>query len=365
MAYQERGSLSEDLRRKVVDQLVNEFPDTDPRAIQLCVAPAEPLRLEQCRDDLLHLRYFCFHARRVLVVVDEFELQPHPGQRCPQFMGDSEQKCPLGVEHALDVVRQLVDVVGEIAELIVPEGVEASTPDPNLDNNSDDAATIEYLETEAAAGRIRLLKYPHPFNFSAINNFAVQYAEGQLLAFMNNDLEVIAASLRPNTSVVWLESPGTMMFRLLDVARSVGARMLFVSTSEVYGDPLEHPQTEGYHGNVNPVGERSCYDEAKRFAEAITMAYHRHHGVDTRIVRIFNTYGPRMHPNDGRVISNFIVQALLNLDITVYGDGRQTRSFCFVDDLIDGLFRLMNSPDDFTGPVNIGMPPERANSLCP
>ena len=142
----------------------------------------------------------------------------------------------------------------------------------------------------------------------------------------------------------------------LGLALAKGARFLLASTSEVYGDPLEHPQTERYWGNVNPVGPRGVYDEAKRFAEAMTMAYHRYHGVDTRIVRIFNTYGPRMRPRDGRVVSNFIVQALSGEALTVYGDGRQTRSFCYVDDLVEGITRLFlrGSAD----PVNVGNPDE-------
>jgi dTDP-glucose 4,6-dehydratase len=142
----------------------------------------------------------------------------------------------------------------------------------------------------------------------------------------------------------------------LEVARAKGARFFMASTSEVYGDPLEHPQTEGYWGNVNPIGPRSCYDEAKRFAEAMTMAYHRHHGLDTRIVRIFNTYGPRMRPNDGRVVSNFIVQALRGEPITIYGDGTQTRSFCYVDDEVEGIYRLFLHGDP--QPTNIGNPGE-------
>jgi dTDP-glucose 4,6-dehydratase len=142
----------------------------------------------------------------------------------------------------------------------------------------------------------------------------------------------------------------------LGIALAKGARFLLASTSEVYGDPQIHPQPETYWGNVNPVGVRSVYDEAKRFAEAMTMAYHRYHQVDTRVVRIFNTYGPRMRPNDGRVISNFIVQALRGDPITIYGDGSQTRSFCYVDDEIDGIFRLYNS--DQTEPTNIGNPKE-------
>jgi UDP-glucuronate decarboxylase len=134
--------------------------------------------------------------------------------------------------------------------------------------------------------------------------------------------------------------------------------MMFTSTSEVYGDPLVHPQTESYWGNVNPIGPRGVYDEAKRYAEALTMAYHRTHKMDTKIIRIFNTYGPRMHPNDGRVVSNFIVQALQNKEITIYGEGQQTRSFQYVDDLVEGMVRMMATGDQFTGPVNIGNPHE-------
>jgi UDP-glucuronate decarboxylase len=145
---------------------------------------------------------------------------------------------------------------------------------------------------------------------------------------------------------------------MLGLAKRLKAKILQASTSEVYGDPTVHPQREDYRGNVNCIGPRSCYDEGKRCAETLFFDYRRQHKTKIKVARIFNTYGPRMHPNDGRVISNFIVQALLGRDITVYGDGRQTRSFCFVDDLIDGLLRLMNSPDDFTGPVNIGNPGE-------
>jgi UDP-glucuronate decarboxylase len=145
---------------------------------------------------------------------------------------------------------------------------------------------------------------------------------------------------------------------MLGLAKRLKAKILQASTSEVYGDPTVHPQREDYRGNVNCIGPRSCYDEGKRCAETLFFDYHRQHGIKIKVARIFNTYGPRMHPNDGRVISNFIVQALSNQDITVYGDGRQTRSFCYVDDLIDGLVRLMSSPDDFTGPANIGNPGE-------
>ena len=145
---------------------------------------------------------------------------------------------------------------------------------------------------------------------------------------------------------------------MLGLAKRLNARILQASTSEVYGDPSVHPQTEEYWGNVNTVGPRSCYDEGKRCAETLFFDYFRQHAIDIKVVRIFNTYGPRMHPNDGRVISNFIMQALSGRDITVYGEGRQTRSFCYVDDLVDGLIRMMNSPEDFTGPVNVGNPGE-------
>ncbi len=145
---------------------------------------------------------------------------------------------------------------------------------------------------------------------------------------------------------------------LLGLAKRTHARILQASTSEVYGDPQIHPQPESYRGNVNPIGIRSCYDEGKRMAETLFFDYHRQHGVDIKVIRIFNTYGPRMNAGDGRVVSNFIVQALKGEDITIYGDGNQTRSFCYVDDLIDGMVRMMNSRDGFTGPVNLGNPGE-------
>jgi len=145
---------------------------------------------------------------------------------------------------------------------------------------------------------------------------------------------------------------------MLGLAKRVRARILQASTSEVYGDPAVHPQTEDYWGNVNCIGLRSCYDEGKRCAETLFFDYHRQHRLNIRVVRIFNTYGPRMHPNDGRVVSNFIMQALTGRDITVFGDGQQTRSFCFVDDLIEGIFRMMNAPGGFVGPVNLGNPNE-------
>src|SRR5215468_9084161 len=145
---------------------------------------------------------------------------------------------------------------------------------------------------------------------------------------------------------------------MLGLAKRVKARILQASTSEVYGDPRIHPQTEDYWGHVNPIGSRSCYDEGKRCAETLFFDYWRQHKLRIKVARIFNTYGPRMHPNDGRVVSNFVVQALLGRDITIYGDGAQTRSFCYVDDLVDGLVRLMRTPDDVTGPINIGNPEE-------
>lgn len=145
---------------------------------------------------------------------------------------------------------------------------------------------------------------------------------------------------------------------MLGLAKRVNAKILQASTSEVYGDPLVHPQPESYWGHVNPIGERACYDEGKRSAETLFLNYHKQNNVKIKIIRIFNTYGPKMHPNDGRVVSNFIVQALQNQDITVYGQGNQTRSFQYVDDLIEGMIRLMNSNDSFTGPVNVGNPNE-------
>jgi UDP-glucuronate decarboxylase len=145
---------------------------------------------------------------------------------------------------------------------------------------------------------------------------------------------------------------------MLGLAKRVKARVLQASTSEIYGDPTVHPQKEDYWGNVNSIGLRACYDEGKRCAETLFFDYYRQNKVDIRVVRIFNTYGPRMHPNDGRVVSNFIVQALQDEPITIFGDGEQTRSFCYVDDTIDGLIKMMNGPEDFVGPVNLGNPTE-------
>ena len=160
----------------------------------------------------------------------------------------------------------------------------------------------------------------------------------------------------PNLPIQTMKAGALGTHNSLGVARAYNAKFLLASTSEIYGDPLEHPQKETYRGNVNPIGLRSVYDEAKRFAEALTMAYHRFHNIDTRIVRIFNTYGPRMRLDDGRAVPNFLKQGLKGIPLTIYGDGRQTRSFCYVDDLIEGVYRLMMS--DYNEPVNIGNPNE-------
>jgi UDP-glucuronate decarboxylase len=145
---------------------------------------------------------------------------------------------------------------------------------------------------------------------------------------------------------------------MLGLAKRRKAKILQASTSEIYGNPVLHPQQESYWGNVNPIGPRSCYDEGKRCAETLFFDYHRQHNLKIKVARIFNTYGPRMHPNDGRVVSNFIVQALRGKSLTIYGDGQQTRSFCYVDDLIEGFINLMDTPDEFTGPMNLGNPCE-------
>lgn len=180
---------------------------------------------------------------------------------------------------------------------------------------------------------------------------------------VDGELDYILHFASPASPIDYLKIPiqtlkvGSLgTHNLLGLAKAKGARMLIASTSEVYGDPLVHPQTEDYYGNVNPIGPRGVYDEAKRFQEAITMAYHTYHGVETRIIRIFNTYGPRMRLNDGRVLPAFIGQALRGEDLTVFGKGNQTRSFCYVDDLIEGIYRLLLS--DYALPVNIGNPDE-------
>jgi dTDP-glucose 4,6-dehydratase len=181
--------------------------------------------------------------------------------------------------------------------------------------------------------------------------------------YVDGEIDHVLHFASPASPVDYLDKPiqtlkvGSLgAHKTLGLAKEKGARFLFASTSEVYGDPQVDPQDEGYWGHVNPIGQRSCYDEAKRFGEAMTMGYHRVHGVDTRIARIFNTYGPRMRARDGRVVSNFIVQALTGEPLTVYGDGKQTRSFCYVADQIEGLYRLLHSEE--TEPVNIGNPDE-------
>ena len=193
--------------------------------------------------------------------------------------------------------------------------------------------------------------------FEFIEHDVTQYID------IPGELDGVLHFASPASPVDYLELPiqtlkvGSLgTHNALGLAMAKGARFLLASTSEVYGDPLIHPQTEDYWGNVNPIGPRGVYDEAKRFAEAMTMAYHRYHGLDTRVVRIFNTYGPRMRPGDGRVVSNFIVQALLGSALTIYGDGSQSRSFCYVTDEVEGIFRLFASDEVY--PVNIGNPTE-------
>ncbi len=193
--------------------------------------------------------------------------------------------------------------------------------------------------------------------------FSFRHHDVSVPLFIQGEVDGVLHFASPASPVDYLEHPiqtlkvGSLgTHNMLGLAKEKKARLLLASTSEVYGDPEVHPQTEDYWGNVNPVGPRGVYDEAKRFAEAMTMAYHRTHGVDTRIARIFNTYGPRMRPGDGRVVSNFVVQALRGESLTVYGDGSQTRSFCFVEDEVDGLYRLFMSEE--VDPVNLGNPHE-------
>ena len=206
----------------------------------------------------------------------------------------------------------------------------------------------------------------HPDNVAHLagnSRFSLMRHNISTYTSVDGPLDGVLHFASPASPVDYLEHPiqtlkvGSLgTHNALGIALAKKARFFLASTSEVYGDPLVHPQPESYWGNVNPIGPRGVYDEAKRFAEAMTMAYHRFHGVDTRIVRIFNTYGPRMRPRDGRVVSNFIVQALNNEPLTIYGDGSQTRSFCFVDDEIDGIYRLFNNGD--SAPTNIGNPVE-------
>ena len=206
----------------------------------------------------------------------------------------------------------------------------------------------------------------HPDNIAHMaGNQQFHFIQHDVTNFMyvEGPLDAVLHFASPASPIDYLEKPiqtlkvGSLgTHKALGLAKAKGARLLLASTSEVYGDPQVHPQPETYWGHVNPIGPRGVYDEAKRFAEAMTMAYHRYHGVETRIVRIFNTYGPRMRPNDGRVVSNFVVQALTGAPLTIYGDGSQTRSFCYVSDLVDGIYRLLLS--DESDPVNIGNPGE-------
>lgn len=197
----------------------------------------------------------------------------------------------------------------------------------------------------------------------ALEQFTFYHQDVSNYVHVSGKLDYILHFASPASPIDYLKIPiqtlkvGSLgTHNLLGLARAKNARMLIASTSEVYGDPLVHPQTEEYYGNVNPIGPRGVYDEAKRFQEALTMAYHTYHGLETRIVRIFNTYGPRMRLNDGRVLPAFIGQALRGEDLTIFGDGSQTRSFCYVDDQVDGIFRLLMS--DYALPVNIGNPDE-------
>jgi dTDP-glucose 4,6-dehydratase len=206
----------------------------------------------------------------------------------------------------------------------------------------------------------------HPDNIAhLIGNERFRFVRHDVTSFIyvEGPLDGVLHFASPASPVDYLEKPiptlkvGSLgTHNALGLAKAKGARFLLASTSEVYGDPQVHPQPESYWGHVNPVGPRGVYDEAKRFAEAMTMAYHRYHGMETRIVRIFNTYGPRMRPGDGRVVSNFIVQALRGEPISIYGDGTQTRSFCYVDDLVEGIVRLFHS--DRAEPTNVGNPNE-------
>jgi dTDP-glucose 4,6-dehydratase len=221
-------------------------------------------------------------------------------------------------------------------------------------SRGDEVVAIDNLVT----GETRNIEhnFDHP-GFSFVNADVSNYL------WVPGDIDVVMHFASPASPIDYLEMPiqtlkvGSLgTHNSLGLAKAKGATFFMASTSEVYGDPLVHPQTEEYWGNVNPVGPRGVYDEAKRFSEAMTMAYHSHHGLDTRIVRIFNTYGPRMRPNDGRVVSNFIVQALQGRDLTIYGDGSQTRSFTYVDDEIRGFLALLDS--DVTTPINLGNPNE-------
>ena len=219
--------------------------------------------------------------------------------------------------------------------------------------DGDDVICMDNLIT----GSVDNISHLQDSRFSFINYDVTNYI------YIKGHVDYILHFASPASPIDYMEYPiqtlkvGSLgTHKVLGLAREKGARFLLASTSETYGDPLVHPQNEDYWGNVNPVGPRGVYDEAKRFAEAMTMAYHRYHKVDTRIVRIFNTYGPRMRIKDGRAIPNFIAQALSDEDVTVFGDGMQTRSFCYIEDMVDGIYRLLKS--DYNMPVNIGNPHE-------
>jgi dTDP-glucose 4,6-dehydratase len=222
-----------------------------------------------------------------------------------------------------------------------------------------DVVCLDNLLTGNTDNIAHLLGNPH---FRFVKHDVVEYI------FIEGEVDAVLHFASPASPVDYLEMPiqtlkvGSLgSHKTLGLAMEKNARFVLASTSEVYGDPLVNPQPETYWGNVNPIGPRGVYDEAKRFAEAMTMAYRRYHGVDTRIVRIFNTYGPRMRPNDGRVVSNFIVQALKGEPLTIYGEGKQTRSFCFVSDLVNGILKLLTAPPsaEMDRPFNIGNPEER------
>jgi UDP-glucuronate decarboxylase len=223
-----------------------------------------------------------------------------------------------------------------------------------LINQGDDVLCIDNLYSGDKSNIQHLLPSPH-FEFARHDVTFPLYAEVDEIYNLACPASPIHYQRDP---VQTTKTSVHGAINMLGLAKRTGAKILQASTSEVYGDPHEHPQAESYWGNVNPIGLRSCYDEGKRCAETLFMDYNRQHQVRTKIVRIFNTYGPHMHPDDGRVISNFIIQALTNRAVTIYGDGEQTRSFCYVSDLVDGLIKMMNSDDSYVGPVNLGNPIE-------
>jgi len=225
-----------------------------------------------------------------------------------------------------------------------------------LSNEGNYVICLDNLFTGSKKNIEHLLKKP---NFEFIEHDIIEPFEANVDEIYN-----LACPASPphyqQDSVKTMKTSVLGIINMLELAKKNNAKILQASTSEVYGDPLVHPQNEAYWGNVNPIGIRSCYDEGKRCAETLMMDYHRQYNVDTRIIRIFNTYGPNMNPQDGRVVSNFIIQALNSENITVYGDGSQTRSFCYISDLVDGIIKMMNNHQGFIGPVNLGNPSERS-----